>query len=788
MEFKPLYKSVFSQIRPAYDFDPEMFYYIKRRRSIHKKLILAAAVIAILAGLCVTAYAANLFGLRDLLLTSRGEQPISEYGDAISLSGYNDTPETLANAEWQAFLSSYDADGSILAQIGNGIYAESGSYLYYLVYTDEMAAKLDEIAEKYKLALHSYSLDNITEDELCAQVGGDFLGDNRAYGIYMYEDGSFAFDGEADIDGYGLLDFQFLRCVRGSLTASMLTPGDVDEYSEWTYTTSGGIPLTLAIAPHKALVIADLADSFVTINVLAGTETPEEHIFSSGAITATELERFADSFDFSLLTPARPADASLISPKPSADVSDNFYIISGMQESEAQSFYSSFTEYIANGDRQAALDMLYYPTLITVPDGKFTANSSAELLDYYDYIFTPGLLSEMENTRYDMERADLITSNGAVWFAKNTDGKIGIITVQNSDGWSIRRGGSSGRAQTTYITYMTEGFTVDVPASLYIGSGYSLYIPDEGWESPAANNWVSTANNNVSFEIRSYDAEAAAALKEQLAAEGYTASAESDWLSRYSTTIQAVRLFEGTGGIMAFYCTYPAEAAEGFGAYLPAIANTLAIDMHKYGSANAAYPSVLSNILYERMLPDGTFFDSELPMEYNHFAIYDVNCDGVEELILLMTNSYIAGQVGYVLAYSEEFGGIHIELTEFPLLTFYDNGYLTAGWSHNQGLAGDSLWPYTLYRYNSEAKAYKPIAKVDAWDKELVDVYQGQPFPDDVDRSGTGVVYYIMPSDNYDTGDPKDASEYSAWLSSHIGGELELNYMSLTTENIAKIQ
>ena len=57
-----------------------------------------------------------------------------------------------------------------------------------------------------------------------------------------------------------------------------------------------GLAVTLALAPHKARVIADLPDSFVTINVLAGTETAASDIFSNGPLTAVDLERFADSF------------------------------------------------------------------------------------------------------------------------------------------------------------------------------------------------------------------------------------------------------------------------------------------------------------------------------------------------------------------------------------------------------------------------------------------------------------------------------------------------------------
>ena len=801
MEFKPLYKAVFSQIRPASEFDPDVFSYIKRRRNIHTKLILAAAVIALLAGLCVTAYAANLFGLRDLLLTggTRYSGSADEPKDIISLSGFADTAETQANAEWQAFLKEYDSDGSILAEIGNGIYEGGDCYRYYLVYTREMADKLDEIAAKYGLELHSYSADNISEDELRAQVGGDFLGEHRAYGIYMYEDGTFAFDGEADIDGYGLLDYQFLRCVRGSMTATSLSLGDVNEYTEWQYTTSSGIAVSLALAPHKALVIAALDDSFVTINVLAGTETAEENIFSSGPITADVLESFADGFDFARLTPAHPLDLSMIGTVLPEDTDETFYNMTGIYESDAQSFYAQFVGYIESGERQAAADMLLYPALLTVPSGTFLITSSGELLEYYDDIFPGELLESIKRTRYDNERADLITADGmvgaadgAIWFGKSTDGRLRIITVQNSGGWSVRYSDTHGRPEKTSITYSVEGIAENIPATLYQGSGYSLYIPDWLWKRTEENTWECVDNGSISFSVKSY-ADPAGALINQLTAEGYLMSETGDYMTKYDDTsdiFHAVRIFEDTSGIKTFVCSYPIEAAEGFGSQLYAIADTFAMEAPKYRSAFEAYASVLDALLYEHILPDGSACEPNIPMDLNRFALCDVNGDGNDELILLFTDTYTAGQAGYVISYSEAIGDIRIELSEFPMLTLYANGLVTAGWSHNQGAAGDSLWPYTLYSYDAEDRCYKPIAKVDAWDRTLTETYQGQSFPIECDRSGTGVVYYIMPPDSYDISSPMDVSEYDAWLSSRIGdtNELELEYMNLTAENRDKIR
>lgn len=445
----------------------------KPNRNITKKIVCVAAVIAVLTSMCLTAYAVNLFGLRDLLLPQKQEvqlpqEPVNvtegeissdrvqdSYAvDMISLAGFADTPESRATAEWQAFLSSYDP-----GPLDNSIFGAGTSYVYYQVYDQVMADKLDEIIAKYDLKLHTSMIDDLYTDEaLCNQAGGNFLGENRAYGAYMYEDGTFKFDGELELEGYGHLDYQFQRCVRGSFTDILLNIGDIDDYIEWTYTTQDCTLVTLALSAYKAVIIANLPDSFVTINVLAGTETPAGDIFSSGPFDAENLERFADSFDFSVLTPTHPADPDL--PRPTLDevlgkpTDEEFAMIAGLEEAEAQAFYAELLGEIENDDRSAVSDKILYPASVThwqtSEAGTYlvenTVTSAEEFLLYYDDIFTESLWESIQITRYDMERADLIPdngmvggANGAIWFASTQDYGVKVFTIQNDEGCSIRQ-------------------------------------------------------------------------------------------------------------------------------------------------------------------------------------------------------------------------------------------------------------------------------------------------------------------------------------------------------------
>ncbi len=268
-------------------------------------LLIAAALVVALAVGAVAAYRA---GLQDLVLRSRetpapGTQdtesvetpqsqsydPLPEDRDTISLQGFADSPEYQAALAWAEFQHGYDRDGEELKKVGNRPtgFEEKYSYNGYGVYTQEMADKVDEIAAQYGLALHSGGMQGATVAELEARFG-DFLSTDQ-YGGYYFADGTFQCDCEQD--GVG---FQIRRCMKGVLDTVTLNVNDVDQFEQWEYQTKCGETVLLALGPQKALILADLEDSFVVVNILSGNETE---------ITMPEpaLEALADSIDFSIL-------------------------------------------------------------------------------------------------------------------------------------------------------------------------------------------------------------------------------------------------------------------------------------------------------------------------------------------------------------------------------------------------------------------------------------------------------------------------------------------------------
>lgn len=204
-----------------------------------------------------------------------------------------------------------------------------------------------------------------------------------------------------------------------------------------------------------------------------------------------------------------------------------------------------------------------------------------------------------------------------------------------------------------------------------------------------------------------------------------------------------------------------------------------------------AFGKVLWDVYQRRTLPDGSALDymgMEAAAE-NRFALTDVDGDGQEELLLFWDNACMAGTTEFIFGYDS--GGIHVELSAFPDLIFYDNGIVEESWSHNQGLAG-RFWPYNIYRYDAENDAYQYFGGVDAWDKDVQEEnYEGDSFPTDIDVDGDGLVYYILSADwggQYNM-PLVDGADYENWRNTFMDEAEEINILTqkLTEENIAAL-
>lgn len=266
-------------------------------------------LILILLVLPAVAIAANWFGLRNLLIPrglytppvqneEHGENlpSVPEEDEIISLSGYQGSPEVQALTEWLAFLSAYDTDHTILEEIGDSPTGLGDRYSLYYVYTQDMADKLEEIIQKYGLKLHT-DMNVVSQEELEFRVGGTFMQDELIrYWGYIYEDGTFSFDGDIELQDQGTVGYQFTRKVKGSFDEVILNIGSASDYQEFAYVTSCGESVMLALGWGKSLIYMDSDSCFILMNVLGG---------SNCGVTADILKDMADSIDFSLIKNVR---------------------------------------------------------------------------------------------------------------------------------------------------------------------------------------------------------------------------------------------------------------------------------------------------------------------------------------------------------------------------------------------------------------------------------------------------------------------------------------------------
>ncbi len=220
-----------------------------------------------------------------------------------------------------------------------------------------------------------------------------------------------------------------------------------------------------------------------------------------------------------------------------------------------------------------------------------------------------------------------------------------------------------------------------------------------------------------------------------------------------------------------------------------------------------AYGKALWDMYLLGLRPDGEELERASglgPAEGNQFAIVDVNGDGAEELIICWDQACMAGMQGLVYTYDYPEEELRLVLSEFPALTFYENGTLTADWSHNQGWAG-RFWPCTLYQYRPDSGVDEEVASVDAWDLECTreDESLTAAFPREADADGDGLVYYILTGEWYQNphaseedhfatlwgADPVDGAALEDWLNTYTGGAepLKIPYRPLEEVSISHL-
>ena len=142
----------------------------------------------------------------------------------------------------------------------------------------------------------------------------------------------------------------------------------------------------------------------------------------------------------------------------------------------------------------------------------------------------------------------------------------------------------TGREKQTSLSMELEGQTEEVPATLYEGEGYSIYIPDEEWTPGEPGEWNAAANSDVELKVEFFSGKTAEEARTAILAEydqyGFMDADDDGHFTGTdgeASKTMGVWLTKSDGGTYAVLGTYPDEAAEGFGARLPVIAGTFAL-------------------------------------------------------------------------------------------------------------------------------------------------------------------------------------------------------------------
>lgn len=177
------------------------------------------------------------------------------------------------------------------------------AYKEYACYTEEMENMVDEICEKYGLSKLSNCHLDISYSDICSKTGvGELCLDsenvkNDILCGYLYDDGSFLFEGNITMRGSKVYDagYQFARSVKGTFNTSYLNLGNFTERNVRKYTTKKGVDVFfLCHADINPSIIAERENSFIVISGLGD-------LLDVADVNDEGLEMLADAFDFAAI-------------------------------------------------------------------------------------------------------------------------------------------------------------------------------------------------------------------------------------------------------------------------------------------------------------------------------------------------------------------------------------------------------------------------------------------------------------------------------------------------------
>lgn len=296
-------------------------------------LIAAAIVLSLLLVGCTVIYVLNLEDFR--IATSNGYQWYDRDGkrtpktpttfDVLSIQGSPSSPNQLAAKEWWEYVTTSELDEEWIGLEKDPLIPDN-LYYTYQCRTAEQANKLKEIAKSYglqllgveavvqrwqaKICFESMGIPGICRENAKVQ-------ESEGSGIF-YPEGDFHYSCELTLNESGAWQHPiwttFYYTRKDYFNPKYLEIA-MDDFEQWTYTTSYGSEVLLAKSNLDAIIFADLDDAYIAVLLSDALGRPlDENAF----FTKQDIELVADGLNLKM----HPNPFDLVTIQPLLDIAD----------------------------------------------------------------------------------------------------------------------------------------------------------------------------------------------------------------------------------------------------------------------------------------------------------------------------------------------------------------------------------------------------------------------------------------------------------------------------------
>ena len=131
----------------------------------------------------------------------------------------------------------------------------------------------------------------------------------------------------------------------------------------------------------------------------------------------------------------------------------------------------------------------------------------------------------------------------------------------------------------TKLIFSKEGQEEQKQATLAVGEGYSIYLPDDEWQKSGSDMWTAAVNKQVRLWITHFKMATVDSVKLELEKEGYMAVQGYDKRKKEGDLVYHARLKPFENDVWGIFYCYPTDSEEGWGRELPVIADTFALSV-----------------------------------------------------------------------------------------------------------------------------------------------------------------------------------------------------------------